>query len=262
MKRSLFVFVSVVLMFCVMSNASVVTFDDNPLMPESYWGGAGSGKTDFVSGGVSFVHNDGGWSWDGFAYSNITDTTTAGVDNQFSAYAGGGAGGSANYAVSALSLNWNTFQIIPVSIIFQTANTVQGAYFSNTAYAALDMFSGSSFSKKFGGSTGNDADWFLLTIIGKDRYGSMTGSINFYLADYRFENNADDYIVNSWEYIDLSSLGSVKSLEFLLSSSDTGGFGMNTPAYFAMDNLIIPEPTTIILMSFSGMFLSLRQRKC
>jgi hypothetical protein len=252
----------VVLVFCAMSNASVVTFDDNPLPPETHWGGAGSEETGFTSGGVNFYHNDNDWSWDGFVYSNITDTATAGMNNQFSAYTGGGAGGSDNYAVSALALDWyNGYATIPTSITFSNAVTISGGYFTNTTYVAMDMLNGSFVSKKFGGATGNDADWLLLTIVGKDSLGNITGSVDFYLADYRFADNDDDYIVDSWGYIDLSGLGDVKSLEFMLSSSDTGSYGMNTPAYFAMDNLIIPEPATIILMSVSGLIISLKRRK-
>jgi len=63
----------------------------------------------------------------------------------------------------------------------------------------------------------------------------MPDSVNFYLADYRFADNDSDYIVNSWKYVDLSTLGGVDTYEFDLSSSDTGAFGMNTPAYFCMD---------------------------
>ncbi len=262
MCTKIFAVLTVILALAVVSSASVVTFDDNPLDPNSHWGGAGSGETGFVSGGVSFYHNDGGYSWDGFAYSNMTDTTTSGYGNQFSAYTGSGAGGSTNYAVSALSIDWSgSYETIPTSITFSNSVTAAGGYFTNTTYVALDMLNGSSFSKKFGGATGNDADWLLLTITGKDFAGSITGYVDFYLADYRFENSIDDYIVDSWEYINLSSLGSVKTLEFLLSSSDTGSYGMNTPAYFAMDNLIIPEPATFVLTGLGVILMSRRRRR-
>jgi hypothetical protein len=36
--------------------------------------------------------------------------------------------------------------------------------------------------------------------------------------------------------VDCSKLGSVDSITFYLSSSDVGSFGMNTPAFFCMDN--------------------------
>jgi len=262
MNTRVFAILSAALSFVVIVNASVVTFDDNPLAPNSHWGGAGSGETGFSSGGVDFYHNDGEYSWNGFAYSNMTDTTTAGYENQFSAYTGKGVNNSANYAIAALSLDWSSYPAVvsPVSITFSSETIVAGGYFTNTTYAALDMLQGSGFSKKFGGADGSDQDWFLLTITGKDAGGSVTGTVDFYLADYRFENNNDDYIIDGWEYVALDSLGIVKALEFSLSSSDVGGYGMNTPAYFTMDNLVIPEPATVILFSLGGLLLRRRRK--
>ena len=50
--------------------------------------------------------------------------------------------------------------------------------------------------------------------------------------------SAEDYIVDEWTPVVLTSLGNVKSLEFQMSSSDNDPiFGMNTPAYFAIDNI-------------------------
>ena len=127
-------------------------------------------------------------------------------------------------------------------------------YITNTTYAALSMLNGDSFAKKFGGASGNDPDWFLLTITGKNASGGTTGTVDFYLADYQFENNANDYIVDDWTFVDLTALGDiVKSLEFALSSSDVGQWGMNTPASFAMDSLtVVPEPSTLVLLCGAG----------
>ncbi|MBM4092135.1 MAG: DUF4465 domain-containing protein, partial [Planctomycetes bacterium] len=123
-----------------------------------------------------------------------------------------------------------------------------GAYFTNTTYAALSMRDGDSFSKKFGGELGSDPDWFLLKISGLNAGGGVTGTVDFYLADYRFADNRQDFIVDTWTWVDLSSLGEVSSLKFDLSSSDTGDWGMNTPAFFAMDDLVsAPEPSTLAL---------------
>ena len=62
--------------------------------------------------------------------------------------------------------------------------------------------------------------------------------MDVYLADYRFADNSLDYILDTWTFVDLKPLGEVATLEFALSSSDTGDFGMNTPAYFCLDTLI------------------------
>jgi len=114
------------------------------------------------------------------------------------------------------------------------------------------MRDGDGFAKKFGGATGSDPDFLRLTITGQDGGGATTGTVDFFLADFRFADAAQDTIVRDWTFVDLSSLGAVASLGFALASTDNGAFGMNTPAYFAMDNLTvaaIPEPSTAWLLA-------------
>jgi len=105
------------------------------------------------------------------------------------------------------------------------------------------MRDGDAFAKRFGGPSGDDPDFFRLTIQGFDAANASTGSVDFFLADYRFENAALDTIVGGFTTLDLSTLGTLRALEFTLSSSDGGPFGMNTPAFFAIDDVVaVPEP--------------------
>jgi hypothetical protein len=116
------------------------------------------------------------------------------------------------------------------------------------------MKNGDSFAKKFGGPTGNDPDFFLLTVQGFGAGGAPTETVNFYLADYRFTNTSLDYIVSGWRTVDLTTLGAATRLTFGLSSLDTGPFGMNTPAYFALNNLTVtpvPEPGALALVGLA-----------
>ena len=109
------------------------------------------------------------------------------------------------------------------TIILSTPQTVLGAEFTNTTYAALSMRDGDAFAKQFGGATGDDPDFLRLLIEGIDDLGESTGFVELMLADYRFADNNDDYIVGEWTWIELSGLGNnVKELHFALSSSDTG----------------------------------------
>ena len=234
------------------AQAATSTFDDLVLAPNSYYFpgvvGNGSAAFPFTSGSASFNHqfDDFGFAGccvSGWSYSNQKDTTTAGFGNQYSAYsgngAGGGQGGSANYAVAFVG---------PVETSFATPTVVASAYFTNTTYAALSMRDGDGFAKKFGGASGNDADFFKLTISGHNGAAS-TGSVDFFLADYRFANNTQDYIVSDWTAVNLSALGAVTKLSYTLSSSDNGTFGMNTPAYFGLDTLApVPEPEQAALL--------------
>jgi hypothetical protein len=267
-KRIITVISLFALLIAAPAYAGVATFDDLTLAPESHWGGAGSGETGFTNGGFSFPHTSASFAWNGFVYTNMTDTTTPGYLNQFSAYTGGGYN-SDNYSICYTMLDWQggTYATMPEVVDLTGENydtTVSGAYFTNTTYAVLSMLHGDAFAKNFGGSSGDDPDWFKLSITGIDTEGDETGTVDFYLADYRFEDNSLDYIVDEWTWVDLSGLGNVSALGFTLDSSDSGAYGINTPAYFAMDNLTgapVPVPAAVWLLG-SGIvgLVGLRRR--
>jgi len=236
--------------------AVVADFDDLSLGAESFWNGADE-SGGFQSGNAYFVnnYNPDFACWDGWAYSNTSDTVTGEYTNQYSAYTGGGHSGS-NYAIAYDPLNIGGFGAHPKMELTGSAygSTLAGAFFTNTTYAAVSMRDGNAFAKRFGGVSGNDEDWFKLTITGIDTAGQSVGSVDFYLADYRFEDNNRDYIVDEWQFVDMTGLGEITGLEFSVSSSDAGQFGMNTPAYFAMDT-VVPEPGTIALLALGGLML-------
>ena len=197
-----------------------------------------SGSGGFSSGPV-FLNNDYNptWgSWSGWSVSNSTDVTTPGHLNQYSAISGGGALDSSTYFVAS-AYGFPALPRITVSEGF----SFESLMVTNTTYATLSMQEGDTFAKKFGGETGDDADYFLLTIEGFDSSDSSVGTVDFYLADYRFSDNDQDYLVSDWSLVDVSSLSSASSLVFSLSSSDVGDFGMNTPAYFALDQLVLSD---------------------
>lgn len=188
----------------------------------------------FQSGSVELPndYNDEFGYWSGFAISADTNTTTPGFTNQYSAITGGGALGTTAYAVGYVYDN---------SVVRLTGKAIGkrmiGMYVTNTTYAALSMKDGDGFAKKFGGESGNDPDFFLLTIKKYAGGAIADDSINVYLADYRSPNSSKDYILTDWKYVDLTTIGEVDSLVLRLSSSDVGIFGMNTPAYMCIDQV-------------------------
>jgi hypothetical protein len=216
----------------------IANFEDLALGAGSYWNGSDS-SGGFASGSAWFSNNyDTTYgSWDGFAYSNIKNTTAKGWTSQYNAITGSGQAGSSNYAVGYIGF------ISPPTMILDEPMVVSGLYVTNNNYAYYTMLNGGLFgAKKFG-----DSDWFLLTMTGKDSAGTVTGMVNFYLA-------VGTDIVNDWEYVSLASLGVVKSVEFNLTSSDNGAFGMNTPGYFVIDT-VVPEPATVLLFGFGAVIV-------
>ena len=244
--------------------ATVADFDGLPLAADSYWNGSPNVDSHIFTSGPAQFNNSfatfGSYSfWNGWAYSNKSGesaATTPDWTNQYSAVTGAAQSG-ANYGVGYI----DGYYGVNPTVTLATPSVIDFAWFTNTTYAYYAIRDGTPFSKKFGDEPEPD-DWFLLTIIGKDAADTTTGSVEFYLADYRFADNAKDYIVKDWTQVDLTSLGTVKSLEFTLASSDGDpDWGMNTPAYFAMDTLTVsPEPATLGLVALGLAALARRRR--
>jgi hypothetical protein len=180
-----------------------------------------------------------GFAWEGFTYSNITDRTTAGYDNQFAAITGGGVDGrGSTYAISYYGA-YSDINKQYISFTNEKEFQVAGTYVSNSTLTYLSMLNGDGYAKKFGGENGTDPDWFKITFTGEDANGNITGSVDFYLADFRSDNPEDDYIVNEWKWVDLSDLGRVSKIHYTLESSDLGEYGINTPTFFCIDKMAV-----------------------
>ncbi len=223
------------------SKSQVVNFEDLTLQPDTFWNGSDLNGW-FNSGPYShfpnnFVDYGGGYTaWDGFAYSNRVNDSLQDFSNMYSAFAGHQIGNSNIFGISYNSMNYATYETMPTELSFSVPTITQSFWLTNSTYSALTIKNGDSFSKKFGGVSGDDPDWFRLDIIGYN--GTMvTDTIHFYLADYRFANSSQDYIIKEWTEVNLALLGQVTKIDFVLASSDNGDYGMNTPAFFCFDNL-------------------------
>ena len=222
----------------VVVGLGVADFEDVALNTSGTWIPGQTGETQMLSGGWAFTSYYESYFWGGFSASNHTDLTQTGMDAQYTAVTSGGHDGSAQYAV-AYTMGAQT----EVSPLDESVQTVTGCYVTNNLWAYQSITEGDYSATPFGGTTGNDPDWFKLTATGKNANGQTTGSLDFYLADYRFQDNAEDYVLSTWEWFDLSPLGPVASISFSLSSTKSNSYGMLTPAYFCMDdfNGIGPE---------------------
>ena len=206
------------------------TFEDVPLGSGGIWQPP-TGENEMSSGGWLFTNSNQYGYWGGFTASNRTDLNQSGLDAQYTAAAGCGYDGSTQYAV-AYTMGVQT----EVYAADGQSHTVTGCYVTNNLWTYQDILQGGYGELPYGGTTGNDPDWFKVTAKGKNASGQIVGTLDFYLADYRFANNAEDYVLNTWEWFDLSPLGSVATISFELSSSRGSGYNMITPAYFCMDN--------------------------
>jgi hypothetical protein len=208
-----------------------ITFESLPLTgAETFYNGADEAGF-FQVDNVKFenYYNTEYDFWSGFVYSNVTDNTTPGWLNQYSAYPGSGANNSEKYSV---------FYDSGSKIDFSEPIHIQSLKLSNTTYTALSMRDGDMYAKKFGGETGNDPDFLKVWIIGYNEDWSPADSVEFYLADYRFENNSEDYIVNTWKTVNFNFVSPIYFLGFKFESSDVSPMGwINTPTYLAIDDV-------------------------
>ena len=214
------------------TTVGTASFDDVTLGSNGYWTGE-EGENEMFSGGWIFTnyYSQAYSFWGGFTASNHTDLTQSGMDAQYTAITAGGYDGSAQYGV-AYTLGVQT----DVYASDGQAHTVTGCYVTNNLWAYQSVVNGDASSTPFGGTSGNDPDWFKLTATGKNAAGQTIGTLDFYLADYRFDNNDEDYVIDTWEWFDLSPLGAVHTISFSLSSTKGNAYGMLTPAYFCIDD--------------------------
>lgn len=174
------------------------------------------------------------WS-SGSAYTNVKDSTNGNYSNLYGCIAYNGYNNS-NYYV--------TLQNYATIVLKSPYQIVDGFYITNTTYAAKVVKYGNMFSRPFGDTTGTGCgcpqgsypDWFKVVVRGYKNGAMLNDSVEFYLADYRFSNSSQDYIVWNWQWVNCNTLGQVDSIQFFMSSSDTGPWGMNTPAFFSIDN--------------------------
>lgn len=174
----------------------------------------------------------------GFAYTNVQDSTNGTYTNLYGVKAFKGYNNSSKFAIGQ--------DKGAISIILSNFCTISGFYITNTTYAYKTIKNGNQFARKFGDTTGTHSgniipqgsypDFFKITARGFSGGSMKSDSAVFYLADYRFSNNTLDYIVKTWQWFDLSKLGTVDSLKFFMYSSDNSFGFMNTPGFFAMDD--------------------------
>lgn len=247
------VVVTLLLLAAPASADEVITFEDVGLAPNSYANNAGAGGFFNIDGNQFNNSYDPTFQvWSGWAISSMTNTTSPDFTNQYSAITGSGAGGSQTYGVG-FTFGDTADPTHPADswINLPAGENPASIDVTNTTYAYYTMLNGSQFSSPFGSNS-----FFKLDIAGytgANGTGSLLGDVTFNLAN-------GTNILNTWKTINLSSLAGSRSLVFGLQSSDNDPtFGMNTPAYFAADNLVetsapvVPEPGTMTMAAFAAL---------
>ncbi len=223
---------------------STITFDTFTLAADTFYQDVTG--ADFSVGGATFKYDwDQTYSYwsEGTAYTNKKDTVfTASATFPYYANLYGCIPGAALSGTKYATMKSNA-----VVTFSNNTTAISGFYVTNTTYAWKSIKKGDMFARKFGDTTGTGSgtsipqgqypDWFKLIVRGYRGGVMTTDSVEYYLADYRAAGTSGDYVIKNWQYVNCTALGQVDSVKFILKSSDTGGFGMNTPGYFSIDDL-------------------------
>ena len=215
---------------------------------KGYYGNAdNNGSGMFFYAPIEWDTAFGGYWKSGWALSKVIDTTEEPSDylkHMYAARPGHGKNGVFDQAW-AIGQNGSKLYFIDPATgkhLLDQQISVNGFYYTNTTYAYNSMLFGDFVGKKFGGSTGKDSDFFILTVLAHSTVNATgnyrVDTFEFPLADFRFADSTQDYILKTWKYADLNPLikmAVLDSLAFKLSSSDVGQWGMNTPSFFAVD---------------------------
>lgn len=116
----------------------------------------------------------------------------------------------------------------PASISFSdgVARTIQSFDVSPTTYGLGVITYGNEYA------TPLTEEGFLTVIVTGYKKDVEVGTVSFDLA-------RDGELLKSWKKVDLSSLGNVTSISFSFEGSDEAGGYINSPLYFAFDNVAV-----------------------
>ena len=228
-------------------DAAVATFEDLTLESESHWAGPADNAEEvsgaygpewvgtFKSGSYEFVNsvNPTYGSWMGCSYSNMTATSFESYEkDQWNSAAGHGANGSANYGVLyGNSLPNTPMEVIKVLNGGAEGRIIAGMNITNSAWVVECVKNGNGVAQKFA-----QGSWFKVIFTGT-KADKSTASVDYYLADYRSENESEWTCLTDWAWIDLSSLGKVVSLSISFDGTDKSYGYLNTSTYVCIDNV-------------------------
>lgn len=222
----------------------VTDFETYTLAPNSAY--SPTPATPFQTTNAIFDYQYAGYWSAGFAYTNKKDSVNGTFTNLYGVRAYNGYAGS-GYYVTGQDRGKITLTV--------PQSTVAGFYITNTTYAFKSIKSGDAFARKFGDTTGTGSgttipqgsypDYFKAIVKGYKNGALKNDSVTVMLADYTFTNNTQDFVLDTWQFVNTAIIGEVDSIKFFLRSSDMAPWGMNTPGFFAIDNFTVLQPTYV-----------------
>ncbi len=173
-----------------------------------------------LSGGTSsssYSYGDYSYTtWDnGVAISNYIETNVADSCDYLHQLSVPVSNGSSNFGIV-----WDSATLTFSS---GTAHIIQSIDVCPTTYLLGVELYGNAYAS----ALTSEGSYFTMTVT-----GSNGAYVDIPLAK-------DGTIVQTWKEYSLTSLGSVTSISISFSGSDEGDWGLNTPKYAAIDNIVV-----------------------
>lgn len=211
------------------------TFEDLGLAPDSYWRGDVEDEDydfgSFRSGDFEFPNfymaEYGTWAW--YAYSSVTANNGTTWVDQFQSAPGGGHD-SATFGVAYVDAYMGPADILVYGP--EEGSVLEGMWVTNGAWTRHCILNGDGMSGPF-----EKGDYLKVIVTGFDADDVVTGSTEFYLADYRSENEADHYALDTWEWMDLSGAGLLDHFQISMETTKVNDWGPTTPMYVCIDDV-------------------------
>jgi hypothetical protein len=218
---------------------TTISFENAKLNADGYWCGDENGTKfenygsdayacSYTEAGVTFpVNYTPAWgSWSGFAISNRTATTynsATMTPDQYNNCTGKAVSGN----------NFLVVQTYGESIEFEKAVTVKGFWYTNSAWVVDAILNGDGMTPgKF-----EAEDWFKCII-------SPTPAEGLGGARFEIDLAKDGDYVKEWKYCDLSDVDAfknIKSISFAFDGTKKNDWGVTTPAYICIDDIVIEK---------------------
>jgi len=209
-----------------------------------------NGTKNYYNGGIAIsnwniMSNPSGETGDWW-YSYLNQCSVYNTQSTDGTNSGAGHNGSNNFGVMfGYSDSYNSSYMSNPEFHFTPGAevTVKKLYICNSSYSCGVMVNGNSFGIYGKAVSLEEAKgWFKVLAYGYDAAGNPTNEgnpVEKYICDYRTNANPVVPLKTTWEEWDLSALGAVNKVKFNFEGSDSGTYGLNSPAYLCIDNIHI-----------------------
>ena len=209
-----------------------------------------NGTKNYYNGGIAIsnwniMSNSGGETGDWW-YSYKNQCSVYNTQSTDGTNSGAGHNGSDNFGVMfGYSDSYNSSYMSNPEFHFNSNNeyTVKKLYICNSSYSYGVMVNGNSFGIYGKAVSLEEAKgWFKVLAYGYDAAGNPTNGgnpVEKYICDYRTNANPVVPLKTTWEEWDLSALDAVNKVKFNFEGSDSGTYGLNSPAYLCIDDIHI-----------------------